>query len=152
MDMDVDMNTDMRSSLEEQDSLMHHIILPRVLPQSKSPYLYETEFVLLKQMVESVEILKEWIPLETVKLFRCLKTIHPKGTPQTVSTAINNLGPGDTFAMIVRFQHCGIMIHVPLTEKAGNIQNVIVATFPNLHPNEIYAHESDIEVIFFKIN
>lgn len=55
---------------------------------------------------------------------------------------------GDTFAMFVRLQHTGIMIHVPSNEKIGDIKNVIVSTIPTIHPGVIYDHDSDYEVIF----
>lgn len=55
---------------------------------------------------------------------------------------------GDTFAMFVRQQHTGIMIHVPSNEKIDDINNVIVSTIPAIRPSVVYNHNSDYEVIF----
>lgn len=136
------------AELEMQDLLMHHIVLPRILPQQKSPHLNQTEHDLMKDMVETVKNLSSWIPSKTVEMFNRLYKVHTECTSENVSTQINELEPGDTFAMFVRFQRCAIMIHVPPEERVNNVQHVIVATIPgSLHPSEIYEHESDIEVI-----
>lgn len=129
---------------------MHHVILPRVLPQQKSRFLFSTELELLNRMVKNVEHLAESLPPKTVDLFRRLQRVHTECTPQVVSTEINKLRPGDTFAMFVRFQYCAIMIHVPDDEQVDDIQNVIEATFPGcVHPREIYTYDGDIEVHFY---
>lgn len=147
MDVDVDMNSD--PNLTEHDSLMQHIILPRKLPQKKSPYLYATEFEIMNQMVKTVESLSSWIPPKTVEMFQRLQRVHSECTPETISNEINALQPGDTFAMFVRFQFCAFMIHVPKKEQVNDVQNVIVASIPgSLHPSEIYKHDSDIKVNF----
>lgn len=94
------------------------------------------------------------IPGKTVKLLDMLANFQNNCTPQTVSTAINELIPGDTFAICVRSQNFGLMIHVPQTEELNDgIQNVIVAEFPgNLNSKKIYNHSSGIEVrLYFLI-
>lgn len=139
---------DMKMSSEHnEDVLLHHVILPRVLPQKKTPRLYETEFNLMKIMVTNVKNLAQYIPSKTVELFERLHRVHMMCTKENISEEIKALQPGDTFAMFVRLQHTGLMIHVPSTENVNNVQNVIVSTIPNLHPVEIYSHESDFEVI-----
>lgn len=139
------MNSDSDPGEDEEDNtLLHHIILPTVLPREAS---YTTELDLMNQMVNNVKNLTGWIPSETVDLFQKLQKVHTNCTPQTVFTEINKLCPGDTFAMFIRHQHYAIMIHVPSDEKMNDVQNVIVATFPgSLHPSEIYEHDSDIGV------
>lgn len=130
----------------DEDVLLHHVILPRVLPQEKSPHLYDVEFNLMIKMVQNVEDLAEFIPPKTVELFQRLHRVHTMCTKETISREINALQPGDTFAMFVRLQYSGFMIHVPLNENVNDVQNVIVSTIPNLHPDEIYNHETDYEV------
>ena len=128
------------------DELLHHVILPRVLPQQKSPRLYKTEMDLLMKMVQNVENLKEFLPAKTVEFFQRLHRVHAICTKENISREISALQPGDTFAMFVRLQHTALMIHVPLNEQINNVQNVIVSTLSNLHPDEIYKHDSDFEV------
>lgn len=146
MDNDVDLKLGSEHNL---DVLLHHVILPRVLPQEKSRNLYETEIdLMLKKMVKNVEIV-EFMPPKTVELFQRLQRTHIKCTKENISREIRNLRAGDTFAMLVRSQHTAFMIYVPLNETSDDVQNVIVSTFPsNLHPGQIYNHESDFEVIF----
>lgn len=136
------------SIAHNEDELLEHIILPRILPQEKSSMLYKTELELMKKMVENVENMADIIPLKTVELFQRMQRVHMICEKGNVSQEINALRPGDTFAMFVRLQHTAIMIHVPSNEKINDVQNVIVSTIPTLHPGEIYKHDSDFEVIF----
>lgn len=146
--MDVDINTDDENYARDEDSHLLHVLLPRVLPQTKGD-LYKTEHDLLNQMVESVRGLSKWLPAKTNKLFQSMKKVHATRTPEIVAQEINALEPGDTFAMFVRFQHCTIMIHIPDNEQPGHIQNAVVCTIAgSLHPDEVYKHDSDIEVRF----
>lgn len=138
-------------SQEVQDTLLTHIILPRFLPQQKPRFYHELD--LMSRIVDTVENLDEWIPSKTVELMQKLRRVHFECTPQVISEEINALRPGDTFAMFVRRQNCAFMIHKPsngMVKVEDEIaSNVIVATFPgNLHPGEIYKHDSDIEVNF----
>lgn len=145
MDDDIDMIE--LGYQRNEDVRLHHVLLPRVLPQEKSNRLFETELDLLNQMVETVEELVVSLSPKTVKLFQSMRRIHTERTPPVVSDEINALGPDDTFAMFVRFQHTAIMIHVPSDEKTNNIQNAIVATIPgNFHPDEVHQHGSDMQV------
>lgn len=132
--------------IRNEDVLLDHVILPRVLPQTKTPNLYETEFDLMKKMVENVENLSNFIPTKTVEMFQRLKRVHEMRTKEDISKEINALCPGDTFAMFVRFQHTGFMIHVPSTEAINNVRNVVVSTIPNLHPDQVYESNGDFEV------
>lgn len=133
--------------LSEYDVILHHVLLPRVLPQEKSPKLYEVELNLMTQMVKNVvNLVKCGIPSKTVELFRSLHEVHMKCNKENISKAINSLQPGDTFAMFVRLQHTGIMIY------KKDSQNIIVSTIPSLHPEKIYKHDSDYEVIFHFLN
>lgn len=141
--------------LAGHNAMLHHIVLPRVLPQEKSSDLQATELHLMRYMVENVENMDEWIPRQTVNLFRKLKKVQTDCTPQKVSAAIRGLEPGDTFAMFVQNQQCAIMIHVPPNENIVNIKRVIVASIPgSLPPSEVYGHTSDIEVstLFRQLN
>ncbi|XP_031635809.1 uncharacterized protein LOC116348812 isoform X2 [Contarinia nasturtii] len=142
MDNDVDMEM---NNVRDEDVLLDHIILPRVLPQTKPRYLYDTEIDLMKKMVKNVEKMSEFIPRKTVEMFQRLQRVHMMLTKENISKEINELCPGDTFAMFVRFQHTGFMIHVPSTEAINNVQNVIVSTIPNLHPDQVYKHDTDFE-------
>lgn len=101
----------------------------------------------MREMVANVIGLSGKIPDQTVKLFQSLRTIHDESIPSagTIRTEINALRPGYSFAMFVRRQNCMFIIHAPT--KNGVPNDVIVATFPgNLHPNEVYQSDSDIEV------
>lgn len=129
----------------EDCTLMHHIVLPRVLPKKMTEFA--TELEIMRKMVGNVRSLAEHIPNKTVDLFFKLQSVYYNCIPRAISNVINNLAPGDTFAMFVRHQGCAIMIHVPSNERVNNVQNVIVATFPgSLDPSEIYRHDSGIEV------
>lgn len=144
MDADVDMTL---SYEHKEDVLLHHVVLPRYLPQERSPNLYDVELDLMSKMAKNVEDLSDFIPSKTVELFQRLQRVHTMCTKETISREINALQPGDTFAMFVRLQHTGFMVHVPKTETVDNVQNVIVSTIPNLHPVDIYQHDTDYEVI-----
>lgn len=152
-EMDVDTSMDMHSDSDQEDDLdsqrLNHVLLPRVLPQTRKDS-YETGLDLLNQMVCDIQSLAEFyeLPPKTVNFMLKLRQIHTNCTPQTVLSAINRLGPGDTFAMFMRYQDCGILFRVPPNETPNDVKNVIVAPFPGcLDPSEIYKHDSDIEVI-----
>lgn len=132
----------------DEDELLDHIVLPRVLPQEKSSKLYGTELDLMRRMVENIECMAHVIPPKTVELFQRLHRVHMVRTKENVAQEINDLRPGDTFAMFIRLQHTAIMIHVPSNEKIDDVQNVIVSTIPTLQPDTIYKHDSDFNVIF----
>lgn len=97
------------------------------------------------RMVQNVENLAEYIPASTMKMCRSLSKVHRNRTSVIVSQEIKGLQPGDTFAMFIRRQNCGIMIHMqsnPQTES-----KVTVATFPGkLRASSVYGHASDSEV------
>lgn len=136
------------NSEHDHDDLLYHVILPRVLPQEKSTSLYKTECDLMLKMVANVESLTDFIPPKTLELFQRLYRVHTTCTKESISREIRDLRPDDTFAMFVRFQHTGFMIHVPSDEKENDVKNVIVSTISNLHPDEIYKHYTDFEVSF----
>lgn len=136
-----------------EDELLEHIILPRVLPQEKSRKLYDTEMSLMNKMVENVETMAHVIPAKTVELFQRLHSVHMDRTKENVSRHINNLHPGDTFAMFVRFQHTALMIYVPPNENdVDDVKNVIVSTITNLHPDEIYNDKPGIDFMVILAN
>lgn len=136
--------------LEKEDALMYHVVLPRVLPDKSSEFLHETESNMINYMVKNALAWERYMPPETLKMLRKLRSLHYTCKLETVRSDINNLKPGESFAIFVRAQHCGMMIHVPPNEMIGNVQNVIVSTFPGrLDAKEIYSHDSDIEVIHF---
>lgn len=133
---------------KEDGTLMHHIVLPRVLPK-KMPDS-STEKDLMDKMVNNVKSLAEYIPAKTVGMLLMLQAVHDNLTMENISKRINDLAPGETFAMFIRSQGCAIAIYVPPDERDNDVKNVIVATFPgSLDPSEIYAHDSDIEVCCF---
>lgn len=132
---------------QQQAMLLHHVILPRFLPQEKSTHFHLTELQLMRQMVQTVYGLSEKLPTPTVNLFVRFLDIHKESIPnhQTVYSKINALQPGDSFAMFVRRQNSMFVIHAPANTA---LQEVYVATFPgNLHPDEVYKYDSDSEVI-----
>lgn len=121
---------------------MNHVVLPRVLPQEKSVDLHGDEISLMSIMVENVERMAKYLPRNTVGMFQRLKRVHQTRTGECIAGEINALKPGETFAMFIRRQNCAFMVH-----KTAKESEVIVATFPgNLHPREVYEHQSDIEV------
>lgn len=138
------------SEVETQNMLLNHVLLPRVLPQEKVRFIHEQTLII--QLIENVENVSEWLPEKTVEMMDRLKRVTRECTRTVVSEIINDLEPGDTFSMFVRRQNCTIMFYIPPTEEnsIGEPQNIIVATYMGtLHPNEIFKHESDIEVSFF---
>lgn len=129
---------------EKHETLMIHVILPRYLPQCKPKDHHNEELALLSNMVENVDRLADWIPGNTVKMFRGLDRVHKTLKASNVSAEIDELEPGETFAMYVRRQNCALMIHMP---PDGDGDRVIVSTFPTLlNPKIVYNAESDIEV------
>lgn len=130
---------------QKMDELMNHVILPRLLPDRKSRYYHSLKLELLRQMVSVVERLQQWIPTKTNELFQRLGKLYENFTPDVVAETINELQPGDSFAVFVRRQNWAIIIHRESTE------NAVVATFPgNLLPQEIYTAKSDLKVTFLE--
>lgn len=128
------------------ENILHHIVLPRYLPQERSPNFATEELELLKRMVKNVENLSDVVPINTLQMMRSLEDFHQKPYPKTIKYNINKLQPGETFAMFVRAQNCALMIHM-LPEAAADSENIVIATFPGkLHPKEVYANPSDLEV------
>ncbi|XP_031621557.1 uncharacterized protein LOC116339677 [Contarinia nasturtii] len=127
------------------ESLLNHVVLPRHLPQLRSSELHSQELELLMRMVQNVESLAESIPANTLKMICSLAEVHRTRTASTISNKINDLKPGETFAMFIRRQNCAIMIHLPFA-SAGGTNDAIVATFPGkINHNEIYENSSDLE-------
>lgn len=135
---------------ETQDILLKHVILSRHLPQEKTR-ITDVGVELMNRMIENVENWAECLPMKTVELFRRIKRVSLECTKEIISEEIDDLQAGDTFAMYVRRQNCVILIHaLPDADLIDeHTPNIIVATFPgSLHPSEVYAHESDVEVCF----
>lgn len=137
-------------NMEDDDMLMDHVLLPRVLSQKSPEKLFNTEVYIINQMTR---IADDWatkgLPPKSAELLQMLMTFHIECNPKNISENINNLQPGDNFAMFVREQHCAILFHVPSKENADDI---IVAVFPgSLDPSEIYiiSQDSGIEVRSF---
>lgn len=136
--------TDQQQKLE---NLLHHVVLPRVLPQNYPKDYEDQELNLLSRLVRTVENSSQILPIETVELFQRLKRVHMKRTPENISNEINSLKPGDTFAMFIRRQNTAFLIQVP-KEPADGIKNVTIATFPgNLHPAKMHESFHDLQVI-----
>lgn len=155
----IDIDFDSNPKLEDEDLLMHHVVLPRVLPQETSEKLPLVELEIMNQMIKITQLWTHRLPEKTIKLLASLTRFRIECTPETVLAAINELSPGDSFAMCVRSQNFGILIQVPpqneepLNEVENDIQNVIVAIFPgNLDSSQIYKYNSGIEVILFFLN
>lgn len=135
---------DMISQLENHSILLNHVLLPRVLPQQKEGFYDEQAIVI--QFIENIKNVSEWLPVKTVEMMDRLKRVTLESTRTVVSNIIHELDLGDFFAMFIRGQNCTIMFYRPSNQP----QNIIAATFVgNLHPKEIYKHESDIEVSLF---
>lgn len=146
----MDGNISFISQLKKQNILLEHVLLPRVLPQEKARFTDEQEIVV--KFVENVENLSEWLPEKTVKMMERLKRVTLECTRTVVSETINELEAGDSFSMFIRRQNCTIMFYIPPTEENNleELQNIIVATFlGNLHPQDIFMHDSDIMVSIF---
>lgn len=153
--MDDLLSDDDTIEVEEKDTLLYHVVLPRVLPQKPSEKLREVELEMVQQMINAANECNDrhdiFIPAKTIALLRNVKTFHVKCKSADLLPKIQQLRPGDSFAVFIRSQQCLFMIHVPHDEP-NIVQNVIVAAFPgvgSMDPNEIYLHNSDIEVIFF---
>lgn len=133
------------SSTEEDDILLDHVLLPRVFSLNTPEELLKAESNIISQMIRIADDwASKWLSRKTADLLRMLESLHIGCSTQTVCDNINNLRPGDSFAMFVRAQHCGILIHLPV---GRNSDEVIVATFPAfLESNEIYNRDSGIEV------
>lgn len=130
------------------ENLLNQIVLPRHLPQNRSPNFCAEELELLKRMVDNVESLSESVPANTLQMMRTLADVHFKPYPKTIKKNINDLQPGETFAMFVRAQNCALVIHM-LSDAPADSENIVVATFPGkLHPREVYrGNLSDLEVL-----
>lgn len=141
---------DMEKRQNKYEDLLYHIVLPRLLPQERPKDYEHMDLMLLSHLVDTVENSSEWIPSATVRLFQSLKRTHMNRTSKSISTEINALEPGNSFAMFVRRQNCALMVHMPKEEAdvhSDEMKKVIVMTFPaNLHPKEVYSHSSDLEV------
>lgn len=142
------------TTAQQRRDMLTHVILPRFLPQRISAHLHATELHLLHEIVKNLEDLSEMVPKQTVKLFQSLRRIHNEIelNADTISSEINKLRPGDSFAIFVRRQRWMFMIHAPPSndESAASTESeeVILATFPgNVRPSEIYKPKSDISVI-----
>lgn len=138
------------------ENLLNHIVLPRYLPQKRSPNFANEELKLLKRMVNNIKDLLEYIPLNTLEMIQSLDEIHSKPHANTIRNKMIHLKPGQTFAMFIRSQNCVLMIHMlpngpadsdSVPNVSSDSENIIIATFPGkLHPKEVYSNPSDLEV------
>lgn len=139
----------------EYEYLLHHVVLPRTLPDEYPVNQEELELRLLKQFVENLENCSKWIPSATVRLFQSLRQTHETRTPDNITEEINQLQRGDAFAMFVRQQNTGLLIYMPQEQSNDNgIEDLNIVTFPgNLNLGNVYNHPSDFMVImnFFKV-
>lgn len=143
---------------QRQDMFLTHVVHPRCLPQHLSQHLDKTELQLLHGVVDIVVDSSGIVPTQTIKLFENLRKIHKtiEVNANTISSEINALRPGNSFAMLVRRHRWMFMIHVPpsgdVNAADSQPQEVIVASFPlNLRPSEIYKGnhvDGDIAVSF----
>lgn len=138
----------------EHEYLLHHVLLPRVLPVKYPENQEELERRLLLYIFESVESCSEWIPPATIRFFQTLQRTHDTPNPENISKQINHLQPGEMFAMFIRQQNTALLIHMPKEQSDTNeIKTVNVVTFPgNLHLEEFYNHPSEFMVISILIS
>lgn len=141
----MDEDIEMTENIDEHESLLNHVILPRFLPPKKQDYKDELKLadLLLKIVVELHSVL----PLNTIRLCQKLNKIHLQSTDdnlnETISNELKSLRADDTFAMFVRHQNCTLIIH-------KKPQKLILATFhSDVNPHEVYSHDGDIEVIIY---
>lgn len=133
----------------EYENLLYHVILPRVLPENYPNDHEQQEETLLSLLVDTVAKSSNSIPSATVRFFQSLKRTHHQGkTSESITKEINELKPGDIFAMFICRQNTAFMIHMPKEQdNANQINSVTVATFTgNFHPREIYEHQNDLLV------
>lgn len=108
--------------------LLHHVILPRVLSTVlEKNNIEEQELMLVADLTASIEQCAKYLPPSIIMFFRKFKQLHNNRDAKLVSQQINELQPGETFAMLLKKQHTVFMIHMP-KEKSG-IANI--ATFPS---------------------
>lgn len=129
------------------ENLLDHVLLPRYLSSEKLTHFHEV--TLLSYMIETLKDFSD-SPPNTLKMFESLARVHRQRSAEIISKEINELQPGNTFAMFVRRQNCCFMVHMPITNvqiKPNDETTVIVSTFPgSIHPREIYGNPSDLEV------
>lgn len=133
---------------QKHERLMNHVVLPRYLPQEKSPHLHEEELSLLTHIAETVESLSDFIPANTLTMMRKMNRVHRSLTPDSITTEIRSLKPGETFAMFVRRHNTAFMIYALPNDE----EHAIVATFPgNVHPEAVYGNQGDLQVCIQEI-
>lgn len=148
------------------ERLVTHIVLPRVMTKTILNDPEKQHLLLIERMVDAI-VSSKLSPDTTVATFQRFKRVHNDSSAKNVSKEINNLQPGDTFAMLVRSQRCVFMIHrfedvndtndktddncetSDTADSTNNSVSVTIATFPsNIDPKDIYSHSSDFQVNF----
>lgn len=110
------------------EDLLHHVVLPRVLPNVlEKSKIEEHELMLVDKLTASIEQSAKYLPASTVKNFQNFNQLHKDRDPKLVSQQINELRPGKTFAMLLKKQHTVFMIHMPDDERGI----VNIGTFPS---------------------
>lgn len=149
----IDSTTDQFKNLQLNDSnvpnteLLYHVLLPRFIPQEVRGDFYELELKLLFHFINVARDLYDQAP-NIVNTLREFYIVQKNLSPATIHDAIDNLEPGETFAMFIKGQNCALMINMPL--NANKKRQVIVATFPiGLNRRVVNSDPGDFEVIRF---
>lgn len=135
----------------EYEYLLHHVVLPRTLPDKYPANQEQLDLQLLTQFVENVENCNtKWIPAATVRLFQSLRRTHETRSPEQITEEINRLLPGEAFAMFIRQQNTGLLMYMPQEQNNENEtkKDINIVTFPgNLNLENMYKYPSDFMVI-----
>lgn len=131
------------AEIDENEFILNHVVLPRYLPPEQMTYAKQLELAKLfvKNILDTPQT-----PEETIKFFKQFERVHQDVSANALipilSEELESLQPNDTLAMIVHRQNCTLLI-----KKRED--DVILATFRcDIDANEIYSHESDLEVTF----
>lgn len=98
------------------EHLLQNVVLPRVLTKKVLEDQDQQELLMVKMMTDAVRNSYEWIPDKTVEIFKRFELIQHDRTEETISEQINNLLPGETFAILLREQQTVFMIHMPAND------------------------------------
>lgn len=129
-------------------ALINHIFLPKKLPSGEDEAIIAHEFGLLLLMRDTVLNFEDIITSNTRKWIETTFEIESESplNVQRISSAINELQPGEMFTLYIRWQNCGLSVFVP-NDGTSPPENVIVSTFePSLKNEIVYSNLSDIQV------
>lgn len=73
---------------KQQNILLQHVILPRVLSQKQQSFSNEQK--LIGQMIKNVENIAAFLPQKTVEMMERLKRVNKECTPELISQQIRS--------------------------------------------------------------